>query len=110
MQPKVAKAARVMAGLTQAQLAARAGVHIGTLVSFETGGRDTRPEIAAKIRGARPFKWLEGVGSSHEHNDHDRQRNIGAHRVCEIGERDWGQTCGSDASRPGAFEAAKSCR
>ena len=29
---------------------------------------------------------------------------------CDIAKKDWGQSCGSDARRPGAFEAAKSCR
>ena len=29
---------------------------------------------------------------------------------CNIAKKDWGQPCGSDARRPGAFEAAKSCR
>lgn len=55
--PHIARAARVLAGLTQAELARRAGVHIGSLVSFENAGRDTRPELVAKIRAA-----LESAG------------------------------------------------
>jgi transcriptional regulator with XRE-family HTH domain len=52
MQQHLVRAARALLGLTQADLAGRARVALGTLVSYEAGARATQPEAVARIRVA----------------------------------------------------------
>ena len=57
-QQHLSRAARAMLNnMTQAELARRAGVGLGTLVSYEAGTRATSPELVARIRSA-----LEAAG------------------------------------------------
>jgi len=52
MSARQSRAARALLGWTQAQLAAQAGISIGTIRNFEQEGAETLPAILGAIRRA----------------------------------------------------------
>lgn len=65
LSPRQCRAARGLLGITQAVLARKSGVSLGTVISFESGKRDPIPANLAAIRRALESAdviFLEGNG------------------------------------------------
>jgi DNA-binding XRE family transcriptional regulator len=52
LNPAAVKSRRLMAGMTQVQLAAKVGVHPITMVRYETGAINPRPDTAQRLARA----------------------------------------------------------